>query len=85
MAQIHFSLAGYNAGPNRVEQLRRRAKSMGLDPNVWFFNVERAALAEGVTQPVHYVTNIHKYYVAYKLSLDTLLRRERERQRVSQN
>jgi membrane-bound lytic murein transglycosylase MltF len=84
MARIHFSLAGYNAGPNRVEQLRKKAASMGFDPNVWFFNVERAALAEGVTQPVHYVTNIHKYYVAYKLSLDTILRRERERQRVSE-
>ncbi|MGB6847112.1 MAG: lytic transglycosylase F [Thermoanaerobaculia bacterium] len=85
MAQIHLSLAGYNAGPNRVQQLRKKAESMGLDPNVWFFNVERAALAEGVTQPVHYVANIHKYYVAYKLSLDTLLRREVERQRVSGN
>ena len=84
MAQIHFSLAGYNAGPNRVAQLRKKAESMGLDPNVWFFNVERAALAAGVTQPVDYVTNIHKYYVAYRLSLDTLLRRERERQRVSE-
>jgi membrane-bound lytic murein transglycosylase MltF len=84
MAQIHFSLAGYNAGPNRVQQLRKKAESMGLDPNVWFFNVERAALAEGVTQPVHYVANIHKYFVAYKLSLDTLLRREAERQKVSE-
>ena len=85
MAQIHFSLASYNSGPNRVKQLRKKAESMGLDPNVWFFNVERAALAAGVTQPVHYVANIHKYYVAYKLSLATLQRRERERQRVSQN
>lgn len=84
MARIHLSLAGYNAGPNRIQQLRKKAESMGLDPNVWFFNVERAALAEGVTQPVHYVANIHKYFVAYKLSLDTLLRREAERQRVSE-
>lgn len=83
MDRIHFSLAGYNAGPNRIVQLRQEAESMGLDPNRWFFNVERAALAAGVTQPVHYVANIHKYYVAYKLSLATLERRELERQRVS--
>jgi membrane-bound lytic murein transglycosylase MltF len=84
MNQLHFSLAGYNAGPNRVVQLRKKAESMGLNPNIWFFNVERAALAAGTTEPVQYVANIHKYYVAYKLSLDTILRREAERQRVSE-
>jgi membrane-bound lytic murein transglycosylase MltF len=84
MNRIHFSLAGYNAGPNRVVQLRKKAESMGLNPNIWFFNVERAALAAGTTEPVQYVANIHKYYVAYKLSLDTILRREAERQRVSE-
>ena len=32
-----------HAGPGRVRQLRREAEKQGLDPNVWFNNVERVA------------------------------------------
>ena len=35
-----FTFASYNAGPGRIAQLRRIAKERGLDPNVWFNNVE---------------------------------------------
>ena len=45
-AKWDFTLAGYNAGPNRVQRWRREAKNMGLDPNKWFFNVERVALKD---------------------------------------
>ena len=65
--RIFFSFAAYNAGPARVRQLRNRAKSAGLDPNKWFFNVERAALEVIGQETVRYVANIHKYYIAYKL------------------
>jgi membrane-bound lytic murein transglycosylase MltF len=41
-ASIHFSLAAYNAGPARVRKMRARARKMGLDPNIWFRNVEQA-------------------------------------------
>jgi hypothetical protein len=48
-------------------KFRARAKQMGLDPNVWFGNVENAAAAIVGREPVQYVGNIYKYYVAYKL------------------
>ena len=38
-----FAFASYNAGPARVAKLRKEAKEMGLDPNVWFRNVEVVA------------------------------------------
>src|SRR5262249_8813664 len=38
-----FAFAAYNAGPGRVAQLRAEARRTGLDPNVWFNNVERVA------------------------------------------
>ena len=38
-----FAFASYNAGPNRVAKLRKEAAGMGLDPNVWFNNVELVA------------------------------------------
>ncbi len=67
-----FSLAAYNAGPTKVKKLRKRAKRMGLDPNRWFLNVERAALQVIGQETVQYVANIHKYYVAYKLMEESL-------------
>jgi len=61
--------ASYNAGPNRIARLRKQAASEGLDPHVWFGNVE-LVVAKGVGQEtVQYVSNIYKYYVAYKLTL----------------
>ena len=38
-----FAFASYNAGPSRVRQLRKEAAKRGLDPNVWFGNVEQVA------------------------------------------
>ena len=39
-----FSLASYNAGFARINRARKLAAEMGLDPNRWFDNVERAML-----------------------------------------
>jgi membrane-bound lytic murein transglycosylase MltF len=62
--------ASYNAGPTRIARLRKTAASQGLDPNLWFGNVE-LVVAKGVGQEtVQYVSNIYKYYVAYKLTLE---------------
>ena len=41
--KVFFAFAAYNAGPGRVRQLRREAGARGLDPNIWFNNVERVA------------------------------------------
>jgi membrane-bound lytic murein transglycosylase MltF len=38
-----FVLASYNAGPNQIARLRERAKEQGLNPNIWFDNVELVA------------------------------------------
>jgi membrane-bound lytic murein transglycosylase F len=40
-----FTVASYNAGFGRVKQARELASEMGLDPNRWFGNVEKAMLA----------------------------------------
>ena len=60
-----FALAAYNAGPGRVRQLRAKAKAAGLDPNLWFGNVEVIAAREIGRETVDYVSNIYKYYTAY--------------------
>ena len=62
-----FTFAAYNAGPGRIRQLRKEAESRGLDPNVWFGQVERVASERIGRETVTYVSNIYKYYVAYKL------------------
>ena len=61
-----FTIAAYNAGPARINRLRREAARRGLDPNVWFNNVEVVAAARIGRETVRYVDNIYKYYVAYK-------------------
>jgi membrane-bound lytic murein transglycosylase MltF len=62
-----FSFAAYNCGPGRVARLRKEAAAKGLDPNVWFGNVENIAAARIGSETVTYVSNIYKYYIAYKL------------------
>ena len=65
-----FVFASYNAGPNRIARLRKEAAAMGLDPNVWFGNVELVAAKDIGQETVTYVGNIYKYYVAYKLAVE---------------
>jgi membrane-bound lytic murein transglycosylase MltF len=67
-----FTMAGYNAGPNRINRLRRVAKSRGLDPNVWFNNVELVVAAQVGYEPVNYVGNIYRYYIAYSRATSRL-------------
>ena len=63
-----FSFAAYNAGPAKVARLRSEAQRSGLDPNVWFGNVEHVAARMIGRETVQYVANIAKYYVAYRLA-----------------
>jgi membrane-bound lytic murein transglycosylase MltF len=65
--KLLFSFAAYNAGPARVQQLRKATAKAGLDPNVWLNNVEMIAAKSIGTETVAYVSNIYKYYIAYKL------------------
>ena len=65
--KVLMTFAAYNAGPGRLQQLRREAAARGLDPNVWFGNVERVASERIGRETVTYVSNIFKYYIAYRL------------------
>jgi membrane-bound lytic murein transglycosylase MltF len=71
-----FAFASYNAGPGRVRQLRKEAEKRGLDPNVWFGNVEQIASERIGRETVTYVSNIYKYYVAYRLVMEQKQRRD---------
>lgn len=66
-----FAFASYNAGAGRISQLRKEAAKRGLDPNVWFQNVEYVAAEKIGQETVTYVSNIYKYYIAYRLVLES--------------
>jgi membrane-bound lytic murein transglycosylase MltF len=70
-----FTFASYNAGPGRVRGLRKEAAKRGLDPNVWFGNVEQIAAERIGRETVTYVANIYKYYIAYRLVTEESARR----------
>ena len=65
--QTLFSFAAYNAGPAKVAKLRKEAAETAFDPNIWFNNVEVVAAKRIGRETVQYVSNIYKYYTAYKL------------------
>ena len=68
--RVDFSWAAYNAGPSRIQKLRKRAAKRGYDPNKWFNHVEHMASESIGRETVDYVVNINKYYVAYKFALE---------------
>jgi len=76
-----FTFASYNAGPGRMARLRKEAAKRGLDPNKWFNNVELVASEKIGRETVQYVSNIYKYYLAYKLVMEA--REERENTKAS--
>ncbi len=77
-----FAFASYNAGPARIQKLRKEAESRGLDPNVWFGNVEQIASERIGRETVTYVSNIYKYYVAYRLLAEERVRREEAKKAI---
>src|SRR5262247_2674881 len=64
-----FAFASHNAGPN---------------PNMWFNHVELIAAEKIGRETVQYVSNIYKYYVAYRLLQEEALAREEARKRLQQ-
>jgi membrane-bound lytic murein transglycosylase MltF len=67
--RLLFTFAAYNAGPTRIAALRKKAAAQGLNPNQWFGNVDLLVSQTVGQVTVEYVSNIYKYYVAYKLVL----------------
>jgi membrane-bound lytic murein transglycosylase MltF len=74
-----FALASYNAGPDRIQKLRRVAAAEGYDPNHWFNNVEFIAAQRIGAETPNYVSNIYKYYLAYKMTTEQNARRHASR------
>ena len=72
-----FTFAAYNAGPGRVRGLRKTAAERGLNPNVWFNNVELIAAEKIGRETPTYVSNIYKYYLAYQMIEEERAERER--------
>jgi len=74
MSQLNkrlFAFASYNAGPAKINRLRKQAEREGFDPNVWFQNVEIIAGRKIGRETVQYVSNIYKYYLTYKLAFES--------------
>jgi membrane-bound lytic murein transglycosylase MltF len=63
--RMAFVLAAYNLGPARVQGLRSEAKRRGLNPNQWFFQVERVALEQVGMGVVSYVSSVNKYQLIF--------------------
>jgi membrane-bound lytic murein transglycosylase MltF len=66
-----FTFASYNAGVGRIAEMRKEAARRGLNPNIWFGNVEYVAAEKIGQETVTYVSNIYKYYIAYQLVLES--------------
>lgn len=64
--RLAFVLAGYNMGPQRVQSLRAEARRRGLNPNQWYFQVERVAMEQMGMGVVSYVNSVNKYHLAYQ-------------------
>jgi len=77
-----FTFASYNAGPGRVSQLRKEAAKRGLDPNRWFNHVEVVAAEKVGRETVQYVSNVYKYYLAYKMIVEQHQEREKAKEAV---
>ncbi len=64
--RMAFMLAAYNMGPQRVQSMRAEARRRGLNPDQWFFQVERIAMETAGMGVVAYVNSVNKYYLAYQ-------------------
>ncbi len=80
-----FAFAAYNAGQGRIPKFRKEAAARGLDPNKWFNNVEIVAADKIGSETVTYVSNIYKYYTAYKLIEDQDAERKAARAQVQKD
>jgi membrane-bound lytic murein transglycosylase MltF len=79
-----FSFAAYNAGPGRIRGLRKLAAERGLNPNVWFNNVELMAAEKIGRETVTYVSNIYKYYLAYQMIEEERAERQKTKESIKE-
>ena len=62
----------------------KRQRQQGLDPNKWFGNVELMVAKDIGQETVQYVSNIYKYYVAYKMAVEQKQVREAAKKTVAE-
>ena len=60
--RIFMALASYNAGPNGIARVRKKAN----EPDEWFGKLEHDVAGSLGMEPVHYVSNIFRYYMTLK-------------------
>ena len=77
-----MTFASYNAGPGRMRSLRKLTAERGLNANLWFGNVERIVAEKVGQETVTYVSNIYKYFIAYKLSMEEIKEREEAKEQI---
>ena len=77
-----FAFASYNAGPGGISRMRKETVKRGLDPDLWFNNVEIVTAEKIGIETTTYVRNIYKYYVSYKLLQDIQQVKEKARSGV---
>ena len=75
-ARMNFAIAAYNAGPTRIQELRRDARANNLDPDRWFGNVEYLAGKAIGRETVDYVLGVNKYYAILAGLADYMTRQE---------
>ncbi len=65
--RMMFTMAAYNAGPARIQRLRGVAAERGLDPDVWFRNVELIVAEKVGRGTIQDGDHIYKDYAAYSM------------------
>jgi membrane-bound lytic murein transglycosylase MltF len=78
-----FAFASYNAGPGKIMRLRQKAQQSGFDANIWFRNVENIAARRIGAETVQYVSNIYKYYIAYRFIVKEFSQKKEEKIRAN--
>jgi len=78
-----FTFASYNAGPGSVIRFRREARQAGFNPHIWFGNVEIIAARRIGAETVQYVSNIYKYYIAYRFMVNEFRLKKKEKIRAN--
>ena len=79
---IHILQGWYDTTFTLLRAVFDERKKKGLDPNVWFGNVERVASERIGRETVTYVSNIYKYYIAYRLMSEQRDRRAAAKEEV---
>lgn len=67
--RVRFALAAYNAGPANIRRSRASTTQLGYDASRWFNHSELGTMQRVGIEPVHYVRNINKYYLSFRMSL----------------